>query len=42
MSMTPQKVRFVRETLAPPKRDGLRTQTVMGRLWGVLRVAATS
>jgi len=42
MSMTRQKGRFVRETLAPPKRDGLRTRTVMGRLWGALKVTATS
>lgn len=42
MSMTRQKGRFVRETLAPPKRDGLRTRTVMGRLWGALKLGATS
>lgn len=37
MSMTREKLRFVRETLVPPKRDGLRTRTVMGRIWGALR-----
>ena len=42
MSMTRQKVRFVRETLAPPKRDGLRTRTVMGRIWGALKLGTTS
>lgn len=42
MSMTRQKVRFVRETLAPPKRDGLRTRSVMGRIWGALKLGATS
>jgi hypothetical protein len=41
MSMTRQKLRFVRETLAPPKRDGLRTRTVMGRIWGALKLGAT-
>jgi len=42
LSMTREKVRFVRETLAPPKREGLRTRTVMGRLWGALKLGATS
>jgi hypothetical protein len=42
MSMTRQKARFVRETLAPPKRDGLRTRTVMGRLWGALKLGTIS
>jgi hypothetical protein len=34
MSMTDQKLRFVREAISPPKRDGLRTRTLMGRLRG--------
>jgi len=41
MSMTPQKLRFVREAISPPKRDGLRTRTLMGRLRGVLRVVTS-
>jgi hypothetical protein len=32
MSMTPQKGRFIREAISPPKREGLRSRTVMGRL----------
>ncbi len=42
MSMTRQKVRFVRETFSPPRRDGLRTRSVMGRIWGALKLGATS
>jgi hypothetical protein len=42
MSMTREKVRFVRETLAPPNRNGLRTRSVVGRIWGALRVGVTS
>jgi hypothetical protein len=42
MSMTRQKIRFVRETFAPPKREGLRTRTVMGRLRGALRMGPLS
>ena len=34
MSMTREKARFVREVISPPKRDGLRTRSLMGRLWG--------
>ncbi len=34
MSMTRQKARFVREVISPPRREGLRTRTVIGRLWG--------
>jgi hypothetical protein len=37
MSMTRQKVRFVREAFAPPKTEGLRTRTLMGRLRGALK-----
>ena len=41
MSMTREKFRFVRETLAPPGRGGLRTPTVMGRLKGALRTVTS-
>jgi len=37
LSMTRHKVRFVREAIAPPRTDGLRTRTLMGRLRGALR-----
>ena len=41
MSMTREKARFVREVVSPPSKDGLRTRTVIGRLWGaVSRVGA--
>lgn len=39
MSMTREKLRFVRETLSPPSTEGLRTRTVMGRLRGALKAA---
>lgn len=42
MSMTREKLRFVRETIAPPNREGLRTRTVMGRLKGALKAVTTS
>lgn len=32
LSLTGEKSRFVREVLVPPRREGLRTRTVMGRL----------
>lgn len=32
LSLTGEKGRFVREVLAPPRREGLRTRTLMGRL----------
>jgi hypothetical protein len=41
MSMTRQKARFVREALAPPRTDGLRSRTLMGRLKGALRLATS-
>jgi hypothetical protein len=41
MSMTREKARFVRETFAPTRTEGLRTRSVMGRLKGALR-AVTS
>jgi hypothetical protein len=37
MSMTSQKGRFVRETLRPPRTDGLRTRSLAGRIGGALR-----
>jgi hypothetical protein len=37
LSMTRRKLRFIRETLAPPRTEGLRTRTLMGRLRGALR-----
>jgi len=40
MSMTREKARFVRETIAPPSREGLRTRSVMGRIWGALKLGA--
>lgn len=33
MSMTREKGRFIRETLLPPSREGLRTRSLAGRLW---------
>jgi hypothetical protein len=33
MGMTRHKARFVREAILPPSREGLRTRTLMGRLW---------
>jgi hypothetical protein len=41
MSMTREKARYVREAFAPPRTDGLRTRTLMGRLKGALRVATS-
>jgi hypothetical protein len=32
LSMTGEKARFVRETLSPPRREGLRTRGLLGRL----------
>jgi len=37
LSMTRHKIRFVREAIVPPRTDGLRTRTLMGRLRGALR-----
>ena len=37
LSMTRHKVRFVREAIVPPRTNGLRTRTLMGRLRGALR-----
>jgi hypothetical protein len=45
MSMTGEKARFVRETLSPPRREGLRTRSFLGRLRqavGRLGAAVTS
>jgi hypothetical protein len=42
MSMTSEKTRFIRETVAPARREGLRTRTVMGRIWGALKLTTTS
>ena len=38
MSMTREKARFVRETFAPPRTEGLRTRTLMGRLKGAVKM----
>jgi hypothetical protein len=32
LSLTDEKTRFIREVVSPPRREGLRTQTVIGRL----------
>jgi hypothetical protein len=32
LSLTDEKTRFIREVVSPPHREGLRTQTVIGRL----------
>ncbi len=32
LSLTGDKLRYVREVIVPPRREGLRTRTVMGRL----------
>ncbi|HZE99695.1 MAG TPA: nucleotidyltransferase family protein, partial [Planctomycetota bacterium] len=32
LSMTDQKARFVREAFAPPRQEGMRTRSVLGRL----------
>jgi len=45
LSMTGEKARFVRETLCPPRREGLRTRSLLGRLRqavGRLGAAVTS
>jgi len=41
LSMTGEKARFLRETLSPPRREGLRTKGFLGRLrQAALRVGA--
>jgi hypothetical protein len=32
LSMTEEKLRFIRESISPPRKEGLRTRTVMGRI----------
>jgi hypothetical protein len=42
LSLTGEKFRFIRESISPPRKEGLRTRTVMGRIRQAVGKAAAA